>query len=110
MAMLDENEQSLATEVALVKQAVGNMGSDVTDIRTDLKDLKNDLKHLYYTKEQAANLRSELVTAHNNLTARVDKWEARWQKFWNGVTVGVIVIVVATLILSAFKLKGSAGI
>lgn len=91
--MNTDTENSLTTEVALLKQAVGSMGSDVADIKADFKDFKR----FYYTKEEAAYLRTELVTQHNNLALQFSSWK----KF----VAGVGVIVVAAIVLAVLKIN-----
>ena len=114
MAADNEQDQTTATAVALLKQDFQHVSETIEDLKegfnASVKELKGELKEYrdrYYTKEQAANLRSELITAHNNLADRVAKWETRWQKFWSGIAAGVIVIIIAAIVLTALKLNVS---
>lgn len=87
-----ESDAPLATQVALLRQSFEGMSGDIAEMKQDFKEFRQ----FYYTKEQAANLRSELLTAHNNLAKQVNDQV----KTAKGFIGGVAVIVVAALVLA----------
>jgi hypothetical protein len=95
--MKQDDDQTQDTEIALLRRDFEYLGKGFDKLERSLDGLRDDLRHLYYTKEQAANLRSELMTAHNALASQFKAW-----KQWIGA-VGII--VVASLILELLKAR-----
>lgn len=99
-----ENDQTVATQVALLKQSIENMSKNAeatqADFKQDLTEIKQefkDFKLFYVTKEQLANAEARWKTAHNSLAGDFENLVSLWKRIF----VGVVIVVIAAVVLYA---------
>jgi anti-sigma-K factor RskA len=91
--MTDENDQaSLNTQVALLRQDFSHMGSDIAEMKQDFKEFRQ----FYATKEELAYFKAEWKTSSNVLSNQL--------RTWRSFVISVAVVVVAAIVLAVLKL------
>jgi hypothetical protein len=90
----DNDQSSISTEVALLRQDFGNMKDDIAEMKRDFKEFRQ----FYVTREKLAEAESRWMTAHNTLAKQVNEQF----KTAKGFLAGVGVIVVAAVVLAYF--------